>query len=77
MRWNSKTDIIALLIAGGGLALVGLVVGIAAPIIANIKQGDFGAITIVVVLLILICCAIYLLRCRNRKNKKPKGQQEQ
>ena len=73
MRWGPKTDIIALLLAGGGFILVDLAVGIVAPIIINIKQGNFGGITTIVVLLVLICCAIYLLDAENIRinNQKP------
>ena len=77
MRWGPKTDIIALFLAGGGFILVGLAVGFVAPIIINIKRGNLGGITTIVVLLALICCAIYLLRCRKHKNKKPKDEQKQ
>ena len=72
MRWGPKTDIIALLLAGGGFILVDLAVGIVAPIIINIKQGNFGGITTIVVLLVLIC-AIYLLDAENIRinNQKP------
>jgi predicted ABC-type exoprotein transport system permease subunit len=77
MSWNSKTEIIAMLLAVGGFALVAVVIGIIAPIIINIKQGDLGGITTIVILLALIFCAIYFLRCRNHKIKKPKDGQKQ
>jgi len=77
MRWGPKTDIIALFLAGGGFILIGLAVGLVAPIIINIKQGNLGVITTIVVLLALICCSIYFLRCRKHQNKNPKGKQKQ
>ena len=70
MRWNSKTDIIALLIAGGGFALVGLVVGIVAPIIVNIKQGGIWRFWPIPVSVIVICCLVYILRYKTHKKTK-------
>jgi len=76
MRWNSKTDIIALLLLGGGSALVCLAISIVVPIIINIKQGNFVGITTIVILLVWICCVIYLIRSSKYKNKKPKDEQK-
>ena len=70
MRWNSKTDIIALLIAGGGFALVGLVVGVVAPIIVNIKQGGIWGFWPIPVSVIVICCLVYILRHKTHKKTK-------
>ena len=77
MRWGLKTDIIAMFLAGGGFIFIFLAVGLVAPIIINIKQGNLGVIITIVVLLALICCSIYFLRCRKHKNKKPKGKEKQ
>ena len=70
MRWNSKTDIIALLIAGGGFALVGLVVGVVAPTIFNIKQGGIWGFWPIPVSVIVICCLVYILRHKTHKKTK-------
>jgi len=72
MRWNSKTDIIALLLLGGGSALVCLAISIVVPIIINIKQGNFVGITTIVILLAWVCCVIYLIRSSKYKNKNQK-----
>ena len=70
MRWNSKTDIIALLIAGGGFALVGLVVGVVAPTIVNIRQGGIWGFWPIPVSVIVICCLVYILRHKTHKKTK-------
>lgn len=70
MRWNSKTDIIALLIAGGGFALICLVVGVVAPIIINIKQGGIWGFWPIPVSVIVICCLVYILRHKTHKKTK-------
>ena len=78
MGWNSKNEIIAILIAGGGFALVAVIIAaVFVPIIINIEQGGFKGIITIVILLALICSAIYLLRCRGQKNKKPKDERNQ
>jgi len=70
MRWNSKIDIIALLIAGGGFALVGLVVGVVASIIVNVKQGGIWGFWPIPVSVIVICCLVYILRHKTHKKTK-------
>ena len=70
MRWNSKTNIIALIIAGGGFVLVCLVVGVVTPIIIKIKQGGVWGFMPIPVSVIVICCLIYILRHKTHKKTK-------
>ena len=72
MKWDSKTDIIAVLMLGGGFVLVAVVVGFIAPTIVNVTQPSVYVFWLILVLLVLTCCLIYLLIHRSRKNKKRK-----
>lgn len=71
MGWNSKSDVIAVMLSFGGFALVGLFAGVVAPIIFEVRRGGMFSLVMILVVFVLLCsCLIYLLRRRNQKNKK-------
>lgn len=72
MRWNSKTEIISFLLSLL-FPLTVVVIGCIASMIINIKYGGLDSIAGIFVLLGLIGCAVYFLRCINKKNKKTKN----
>lgn len=72
MGWNGKNDVIVMIfLSFGGLSLVAVLGGvIAAPTIMNIKDAGLDRIVKIIVLLGLLGCAIYILRCIYKRNKK-------
>jgi uncharacterized membrane protein YbhN (UPF0104 family) len=71
--WNSKRDVIAMLIIAFGLPLLALLASLVTPFIFNIKQGRVGWGWLGLILLVLAVFLFYLLIRRTRKkNSKEK-----
>ena len=70
MRWNQKTDIIALLIAWCIFPLIALVAGLLVPIIVSVKDNGIWVLWPIPALAFIIGFLIYFSIRRRKRNKK-------
>lgn len=67
MRWNCKTDVIAILISLFGFSVLSLAATIIVLTVIKLETNRLWLIAFILILIILVCSLFYLLRYKCSK----------